>query len=214
MKLFGSPVSPFVRKVQAYMAERDLSAEFVGVGVADPNPEYGAVSPFRKMPAFKDGDFGISDSSAIITYLDAKYPGGDLLGSTPEEKARIHWFDEFCDTMLVPAGGKIFFNRIVMPKVVGKEGNEAMAKEGEAELPRLYDYLEGIITESGFLVGERLSLADLAVASPFATIRAVGHAPDADRYPHLTAWVSAIEARPSMAGPIAHFDKIVARLIG
>ena len=35
MKLFGSPVSPFVRKILSYLAERGMEAELVGVGVGD-----------------------------------------------------------------------------------------------------------------------------------------------------------------------------------
>jgi glutathione S-transferase len=214
MKLFGTPVSPFVRKILSYLAERGMEAEVVAVGMGDPNPEYAEVSPFKKMPALKDGDFGISDSSAILTYLEAKYPGSGLVPDSAEGKARAHWFDEFADTMLVGAGGKIFFNRVVAPKFLGIDGNEAAAKEGEAELPKYYAYLESVISDTGFLVGNSFTIADISVATALGNLRPLGLAPQAADYPKLTAWLDNIYQRPSIAGPYAHMEKILARVLG
>jgi glutathione S-transferase len=214
MKLFGTPVSPFVRKILSYLAERGMEAEVVAVGMGDPNPEYAEISPFKKMPALKDGDFGISDSSAILTYLEAKYPGSGLVPDDAEGKARVHWFDEFADTMLVAAGGKIFFNRVVAPKFLGMDGNEAAALEGEAELPKLYTYLESVVGDSGFLVGNRFSIADISVAAALGNLRPLGNGPKSEEYPKLAAWLDRIYARPSIAGPYAHIEKILARVLG
>jgi glutathione S-transferase len=212
MILFGSPVSPFVRKVQAYLAERQLEAELVPVGIGDPNPEFAKASPLKKMPALQDGDFGIADSSAIITYLEAKYPGSGLIPETAEGKARVQWFDEFADTVLGPAGGKIFFNRIVAPKFIGREGNEALAQEGEAELPKLFDYLESAIPDSGFLVEDRFSLADLSIATILGNICLLGLGPKPANHPRLSQWVATIFARPAIAASFNHAEKILAKL--
>jgi glutathione S-transferase len=43
-------------------------------GFPNPTPEFRAASPFAKMPALVDGDYHLADSSAIIHYLEAKYP--------------------------------------------------------------------------------------------------------------------------------------------
>lgn len=214
MILYGTPVSPFVRKILSYLAERSMEAELVAVGIGDPNPDYAAVSPFKKMPALKDGDFGISDSSAILTYLEAKYPGSGLVPDSAEGRARVAWFDEFADTMLVAAGSKIFFNRVVAPKFLGLEGNEAAAKEGEAELPKLYAYLESVLDGSGYLVSGVFSIADISVAAALGNLMPMGHGPQASEYPKAAAWLEGIYARPSIAGPYAHFQKIFARVAG
>ncbi|MEQ1538546.1 MAG: glutathione S-transferase family protein [Sphingorhabdus sp.] len=214
MIVYGTPVSPFVRKILSYLIERELAYELVAVGIADPNPDYAAVSPFRKMPAIKDGDFGISDSSAILTYLEAKYPGSTLTPDSAEDKARVAWFDEFADTMLTATGGKIFFNRVVAPKFMKQEGDEAAAKLGEAEMPKLYAYLESVIDGSGYLVGGKFTIADISVATALGNLRPMGHGPDAAEYPKTAAYLDAIYARPSIAGPHGHFEKIYARVAG
>ncbi len=209
MKLFGAPVSPFVRKVLIIVAEKGLDVEMVPVGIGDPNPEFAECSPFKKMPAFKDGDFSISDSTAIIAYLDAKFPEPSMIPADPAERARTIWFEEFADTMVCAKGGAIFFNRIVAPKFLGREGDEAAAAAGEAELPALYDYLEGVIPASGHLVADRLTLADIAVASPFVNLAHCGIAPDGATYPKLSAFLTAMHARPSFATWISREKKML-----
>jgi glutathione S-transferase len=209
MKLFGAPVSPYVRKVLAYALEKGLPLELVPQGLGDPSPEFLACSPFRKMPGFSDGDFQISDSTAIITYLEAKHPEPAMLPADPENRARTIWFEEFADTMMTAAFGKIFFNRIVAPKFMGRAGDEDAAKAGEAELPALFDYLESVIPASGHLVGDRLTLADIAVASPFVNLAHCGITPDGATHPKLAAFVSAIHARPSFADWIRRERKML-----
>ena len=210
MMLFGAPVSPFVRKVMAYAVEKGIDLPLTPVGLGDQNPDFLAASPFRKMPGFSDGDFKISDSTAIVTYLEAKHPTPAMIPADPANRARVIWFDEFADTILTGAAGPIFFNRIVMPKFMGQEGDLAAAAKAETEaLPPVMDYLEGIIPASGFLVGDTLSLADIAVASPFVNAEHAGVKPDAGKYPKLTAWIAAMHARPSFAPWIGRERKML-----
>src|SRR5690606_13891861 len=126
-------------------------------------------------PALRDGDFAISDSTAIITYFEALRPDPPLIPVEPKARARAIWYDEFADTILFAAGGNIFFNRVVAPKFLKIEGDLACAEKAEREeLPPLIDYLESVIPPSGFLVEDRLTLADIAVASPMVNMAHLG----------------------------------------
>lgn len=209
MILYGAPVSPFVRKVLAFAAEKGLPLELVPVGLGDQNPDFLACSPFRKMPGFTDGDFSISDSTAIVTYLDAKHPEHPLIPADPANRARAIWFDEFADTILVSAAGPIFFNRVVSPKFMGKPGDDAAVAKGETDMTPVCDYLERVIPESGYLLGDALSLADISVASPFVNAAHAGYVPDAQAYPKLTAYLAAMHARPSFADWIRRERKML-----
>lgn len=203
MIVYGNSLSPFVRKLLAYGAEKGLSLELKQVVPGAPDPEFRSASPFGKMPAFRDGDFAISDSTAIITYLEAKHPEPALIPAAPESRARTIWFEEFGDTILAAAAGKIFFNRIVAP-LIGRESDLAAASAAERdEVPPVLDYLEGVIPESGFLVDDRLTLADLAVASPLANLAHCDFCLDAARWPKVKAYAERMLARPSFAGMIA-----------
>ena len=213
MIVYGSTLSPYVRKVMAFLAEKGLSAELKPAGMGRGGPAFEAASPFRKMPAFSDGDYDLCDSSAIVAYVEAKHPEPNLIPIEPRGRGRAIWFDEFADTLVVAAGSKIFFNRFVAPKVLKSGGDPAIADAAEAtELPPLLEYLEGVIPASGFLVEDRLTLADIAVASPFANFRHVGVVIDEARFPQTLAYVEAILSRPSFAAMIAAETQLVAAL--
>jgi glutathione S-transferase len=200
MILYGSTMSPFVRKVAAYAAEKGIELELQPTGFPNPTPEFRAASPFGKMPALVDGDFSLADSSAIIHYLEAKSPEPELIPSDPRERGRVIWFDEFADTILFACGAKIFFNKVVAPRFLGRDGDLGAAEAAERdELPPLLDYLEGAIPDSGYLVGDRLTLADIAVAGPFANFSHCDVAIDSARYPKITAYVNSILSRPSFS---------------
>ena len=79
MIIFGSTLSPFVRKTAAFLREKGLDFELQPTGLPNPSPEFCAASPFRKMPAFQDGDYCLADSSAICHYIDAKHPDPQLI---------------------------------------------------------------------------------------------------------------------------------------
>ncbi|HTK57348.1 MAG TPA: glutathione S-transferase family protein [Sphingomicrobium sp.] len=212
MILYGSTMSPFVRKVAAYAAEKGIELELQPTGFPNPSPEFRAASPFGKMPALVDGDYSLADSSAIIHYLEAKYPDPELIPSDPRERGRVIWFDEFADTVLFACGAKIFFNKVVAPRFLGREGDLSAAETAERdELPPLLDYLEGAIPDSGYLVGDRLTLADIAVAGPFANFSHCDVAIDSDRYPKITAYVNAILSRPSFAQYVERETAFLAR---
>jgi glutathione S-transferase len=201
MIVYGASLSPFVRKVLAFGAEKGLELDHKPLGLGSDDPGFLASSPFRKIPGFADGDFAISDSSAIIHYLEAKHPEPALIPAEPEARARTIWFDEFADTILCACGAKMFFNRIVAPRFLGREGDlEAADKAEKDELPPILDYLERTIPDSGWLVGEGITLADIAVATAFANFRHLGMTLDPARYPKVAAFADRMLARPSFAG--------------
>jgi glutathione S-transferase len=212
MIVYGSSLSPFVRKVVAFAAEKGIELEVVPVAPGSQDPAFREASPFGKMPGFRDGDFAISDSSAIVAYLEAVRPEPNLIPIEAQARARTIWFDEYSDTILFACGGKMFFNRIVGPRFLGVPGDEEIAAKAECEeLPPLLDYLEGVIPESGYLVEDRLTLADISVASPFANLKHLNVAIDPGRHPKVLAFVERMLARPSFAPMIEQETRFLGR---
>lgn len=210
MIVYGSTLSPYVRKVCVFAGEKGLEFELRPAGLGHGGPEFAAASPFGKMPGFQDGDFLISDSSAIVAYLEAQYPEPNLIPAAPRARARAIWFDELADTIIMAAGTAIFGNRFVRPRVLKAPCDHAAADHAENELlPPILAYLEGAIPDSGFLVEDRITLADIAVASPFATLGCIGVRVDTGAYPKTASWLAAIHARPSFAAIIAADQSLV-----
>ncbi len=198
MKLYGALLSPFVRKAAVVLEEKGLEWELVMHSPGSDNSDFLEASPFGKIPALRDGDYTLADSSAIAIYLDAKYPSPAVLPAEPAARGKAMWFDEFADTIYAASGLKILFNRLVGPKLLKLPSDEAIAVQGEAELPRILDYLEGAAPAQGWLNGE-FSLGDISVASMLKSMSYVGYGPDSARYPATAAWYGRVAARPAWA---------------
>jgi len=202
--VYGVSASPFVRKVRVVLAEKGLDYQLEPVipGPQAP-PDYRKLSPLGKVPAFRDGDRTLADSSVISAYLERVAPEPQLYPKDPYDYARALWFEEYGDGGLVPVvGPKIFFQRVVGPKFFGQATDEAVVKQAlENELPPLFDYLEGQVGGE-FLVANRLTIGDIGVVSPLVNLRFAGVTVDAKRWPKLAAYVGRIMSRPSFAALI------------
>ena len=213
MILYGSSMSPFVRKVIAYAAEKGVELDIRPIGVGNEDPDFRRASPFGKMPALADGDFQLADSSAIIHYLEAKYPEPALIPADPELRGRCIWYEEFADTILSGCGAKMFFNRIVSPLFLKRPGDHAVADAAERdELPKVLDYVESIAPAGdAYLLGDNLTLADIAVAGPFANLAHLKIVIDPARWPKTIAYSQRILSRPSFAPWVAREAAFLAK---
>lgn len=216
MIVYGSSLSPYVRKLLVYASEKGIELELRPTGNApgQPSDEFLEASPLRKMPAFRDGSFQLADSSAIIHYLEARFPAPELIPADPQMRGNVIWFEEFSDTVLTACGTKIFYNRVVLPRFFGKPGNEEEASAAECrDLPPLLDYLDRVVPEPGeFLVGGRITLADIAVACPFVNFAQLNCRRDQDRHQRVYAYVDQILDRPSFRTWIDREAATLARL--
>jgi glutathione S-transferase len=199
MIVYGSSLSPFVRKTLGFAYEKGLAVEHVPVTPQAAQPEFRACSPLGKIPGFADGDYRLADSTAICNYLERKYPNPSLFAATPEDIGRMVWLEEFSDTVLVAAAGKVFFNLIVKPNLFKQPPDMAVVDTAlTKELPPLFDYLEAQV-KGPFLVGDRLTLADIALHCPFVNLKLAGHPLDAARWPKLGGYLAGLLARPALA---------------
>lgn len=211
MQVFGFPLSPFVRKVHVVAAEKGIAFETVPVDPRNPPAEFLVASPFRKIPALKDGDYVLADSTAIVTYLDALSGDPPIVPADAKARGKAIWWEEFADTIMVPAAGKIVFNRFVGPKFLGLPGDEAAAALGEKEIEPILAYLEANAPADGWLAGGGYSIGDIAVASTLMTMGYVGMAPDAAKNPATAAWYARVIARPAWQVVAEREQAILAR---
>ena len=197
--VYGAYGSPFVRKVLVFHAEKKIPYEMEATIPISVGPEYRKIHPMGKIPALRDGEKVIPDSSVICAYLEKTHPAPTLYPSDPYEYARALWFEEYGDTALMQViGGKIFFPKILAPLFFQKPvDEEAIQKAVKEDLPPLFDYLEGQIRESKPIVGETFSIGDIGIASPFVNLKLAGFDVDGKRWPKLAAFVERVHSRPS-----------------
>ena len=207
MKIIGSFVSPYVRKVLACLNLKGLSYEVDPITPFFGNDEYGQLSPLRRIPVLVDGDFSICDSSVVCAYLDDAYPERPLLPAGAKDRAKARWLEEYADTRLgdVFIWG-LFYQRIVRPAVWGEPTDEERVARVLAEdIPATLDYLETQLPESGFLFGE-IGIADISIASFFRNAAYAGFEVDAGRWPRTADFVSRALDNPCIAALLPFED--------
>lgn len=211
MELFGALFSPFVRKVAVVAAEKNIALTLQPTNFFAPSADFLAASPFRKIPAIKDGDFLLPDSTAICAYFDALHPEPPIYPTEARAKARAVWFEEFGDTIMLPTVGPAIFNRFVLPHFRGKPGNEEAALAALEKFAGALDYLESAAPAEGWLAGE-YSLGDITVASMLRTLDYIGAALDEARYPATAAWYARVCARPAWQAVAAQEEEAATAL--
>lgn len=197
MKIIGSFVSPYVRKVLACLELKTLAYEVDPITPFFGGDEFDRLSPLRRIPVLIDGDLTLTDSSVICAYLDEAYGGHPLLPAMPADRARARWLEEYADTRLgdVFIWG-LFYQKFVHPIVWGEPGDAARAERTLAtDIPRELDYLERELPERGFLFGD-IGVADVSIASFFRNGAHVGFEVDAGRWPRVARFVADTLAHP------------------
>jgi glutathione S-transferase len=184
--------------VRVALAEKNVPYDLVPVFPQSTDEEFRRLSPLGKVPAFKDGDKGFSDSSVICLYLEKKYPQPPLYPADPYEYARALWFEEYADSAMVAVfGPKIFLERVLAKRFFNREPNLEVAEKAiKEEVPPICAYLESQLA-GDFLAGNQLTIGDIGVCSQFANLFLAGVSIDTQRFPKLARYVARVHERPS-----------------
>lgn len=199
--------SAFCEKVRLILAAKKLDYTVVEVLPGPGQIELFRLSGQRQVPVLVDGATVVADSTAIALHLEARQPEPALLPAAAAERARVLLLEDWADTTLASgcrlalvgaAAADPVLRAALLPEatpaplrqlVAALPGgvSELMADViGAGEREHLRSSLELLLTlvQAGpYLVGDRLSLADLAVAAQLSLLRfpASAGAPLADR---------------------------------
>ncbi len=204
IKVHGHPLSPFVRKVLFALEIKGVDYENVVVMPGDSSPAFRKVSPLGKIPVLQHDDFSIADSSVICRYIERVFPTPALFPADPKLEARALWVEEYADTKVIENCAGIFQQRFLFPKMMGKATDQAIVDNIITHgMPPVLEYLESIAPESGYFVGDALSIADISVVTCFLQAQYGDYAVDAKRYPKLGRYLAGAFASPIVTGRMA-----------
>ena len=200
--VYGSTLSPFVRKVCVVLAEKGLKYEIEPVTPMNAPVNFPEISPLKKIPAFRDTSLpepnALADSSVICDYIENKYPEPALYPKDPWLRARALWFEEYADSavgMCITRG--LFFERVVKKLIGQKTDEEICRKTLEEQLPPLWDYLDKEIGDNDYLVGNSFSIADISVATMLVNYDHAGEDVNPARWPRLCSYADRLLQRPA-----------------
>ena len=219
--LYGSPLSPFQRKVEAVMALKGLDYDCEDVSVMAMPDWYKEISPLGRIPSLRvteiaeTGPAGtITDSSAICGYLEKQQPDPAVYPADPFDHGRALWLEEYADTGMAMAGGMGLFRPIIFNLFQRKEPDlETARKTWNEKLPPLYDYLEQQLDGGAHFIGDAITIADIAVACQIAPTDMLAGLPAKSRWPALVAHYVAMKAHECFQRNAAGCDRILAKMV-
>jgi glutathione S-transferase len=189
MKLYHSPISGHAHRARLFLSLLGVPHELVPVDLksgAHRKPEFLALNPFGQVPVLDDDGTVIPDSNAILVYLAKKLRRTDWLPEDPQGAAAVQrWLSVAAGEL---AHGPATARRIA---VLGTKQNPDEAIE---RAHRLLNLLEAHLAGREWLVGERPTIADIALYSYVA--RAPEGNIDLSTYSRVNAFLRRIEALP------------------
>lgn len=201
MKLYAHKISTVSRPVLLFIAENKIDCEFVNVDLMTGEhmqEPFTKLNPSKQVPVLEDGDFVLTESSAILKYLAEKidspaYPK-DL-----RPRARVNEMMDWLNTGFYREYGY----HLIYPQVyphharAPEEANKVTVEWGKAQaensLGVLNDHALGKGTK--YMCGDEISIADYFGSGLITAGDLIGV--DYSRYPNVNNWLNAMKSLPS-----------------
>lgn len=202
MKLYCHPASTTSRPVMLFAAENRVPLELQVVDLFTGEhyqPPFEAVNPNHLVPVLEDGDFRLTESSAILKYLADKVDS-PLYPKDLKSRARVNERMDWVNTQLCRdlAYGTVYPQIFPLHK---RRSDEAQSAQLQWGCERAQGWLkimdQHLLGGQRFLCGDAMTIADYFASSFVALAELVGS--DLAPYPNVRAWLARMKALPHWA---------------
>lgn len=200
MKLYVFPLAPNPKKVLAYLKEKGLDLPIEQVDVTsgqNRTPEFLKKNPLGGLPVLElDDGSCLTESLAIIEYLEELHPSPPMIGVAPLERARVREVERICELGLMNGVAAVFQN--TSPFFAGrlKQSPEA-AETGRMRVAANLKVLDEKIGSRRFAAGDKPTIADCTLFASLSFGEFTGLPLDAEKYPNVARWYEGFKQRPS-----------------
>lgn len=202
MKLYTAPRAPNPKRVHMFLVEKgitDIAFEAVDLNAHHHKTEhFTAKSPLSRVPvlALDDGRH-LSESRAICSYLEGRYPEPNLMGVDATEHAFIEMADRLVEWyLMLPTAQWVRHSHPGLAALENPQFPEHGAVQGERRKAGL-DWLEQTLSAHDWVAGERLTIADITAFCTIEFSRLMKFKPAEAGYPSIQAWRDRMAQRPS-----------------
>ncbi len=189
IKLYDFPLSGHSHRARLFLSLIGVEAEVVFVDLAAGEQKQKAFlekNPFGQVPVLEDKGIIISDSNAILVYLAKKFNKSEWLPEDAKGAAEVQRW-------LSVAAGQIAYGPCAA-RLVTLFGASFNIEEVIERSHNVLKLIDGQLGQSAFIIGEQITIADVALYSYIA------NAPegnvDLTAYANILSWISRIEALP------------------
>lgn len=194
LTLYGHPISSYTWKALIAFYENETPFDFITVDQST-YADFIAKWPMGKFPVLIDSDRKTmtTETSVIIEYLDAFYPGRTRfipkdIDAALEVRRWDRVFDHVNTTM-----SKVVLDAI---RVEGQH-DPVGVEDAKRAVHAAYAVIEAQLGDRAFIVGDSFTMADCSAAP--ALWYGVRNVPLDDQYPRIAAYRERLNARPSFA---------------
>jgi len=194
MKLYMHPISTSSRPVRLLLAEYNIPCEEELVDLrtgANRQEAYTAINPNQTVPMLEDGDFRLTEGSAILKYLADKYD----LPCYPRDlkkRARVNELMDWFNTQFYRDYGYGLIYPQIFPhhKRRSDEANAATIEWGQQRAGKWLRVLNDhwIGPDNQFLDGNDITIADYYGAALLTLGETIGF--DSANYPNIRRWIA------------------------
>ena len=194
--LSGDPRSTYTWSVRIALAEKGLAYEMVQR--APHSAEQVRLHPFGRIPALRDGDFILFETSAIVRYLDECFPEPRLLPASVRERARAEQWVSAASSYLYDAIIRRYVLQYLFPKGPGGQPDQKVIAAAREEIVRYLAILDDAYGERDVIAGETFGIADLVLA-PIIDYLALAPAGEEllSQAPNVARALASVRLRPS-----------------
>jgi len=199
MKIYYHPASTTSRPLMLFAQESNLQADFQVIDLFTGEhykPPYEAINPNHLVPAMDDGDFRLTESSAILKYL-AEKTSSPLYPKDLKERARINERMDWVNTQLCRdlAYGLVYPQIFPHHKRPTDEAQKETLKWGKERAAGWLKVMNDQLLGKQFLAGDKMTIADFFAAPFVALAETVGS--NLGSYPKVKAWLAGMKALKS-----------------
>lgn len=188
------------RRVIIYLAEKGIDIprhELDYTGGEHKAADYLRINPAGRAPTLvTDSGVAITDSAAIVEYMEELYPNPPMIGRDPLTRARVRAVERM-GSELVARGQLWLWNRTGAFPAKEPAPSPQATERLHHYVSELLDVLEKEMGENAFLAGATPTIADCTTFPMFQTARERFDLPFGNNHPRLNAWYERFRARPS-----------------
>jgi len=201
--LHGWAFSPFLRAVRIALHEKGVPHTVRELTPADTGaPAYRSMHAFGKIPVFEQGALRLTETIAILQYVDAAFPGPALQPIDAASRAKATALMLQAANYLYPVGVMGLFVQHAYVAANGGTPDKAKVAEAAAATAPLLDAFAAV-GGAPWLLGDTFGLADILLGTMVAN---VAMTPDGARLiaerPALAAWHTAFGDRDSVRATV------------
>lgn len=192
--------SPYGRATLIALEEKGAPYKLLPLGPgASKQQPYLGLHPFGRIPVLDHDGFVLYETQAILRYVDRSFPGSPLSPASIHALARMDQLLNICDWYLMQGVNDVIgFHRIVAPRFLGREPDEAAIAAAIPRAKLVLGELDRFLGGKAFLADSRISLADILCG---AHIDFLARTPEwetsAIKFPGLAAWLERLRTRDS-----------------